>query len=122
MEQRIRLALKTFRGLGLARIPLATSDKPNLGCMCNSLIFLEPAFLVTRRWKICNCSQLILLSGDETSIFAVATHRTHFPYVVCYAETTTAYSVCQGLFEKKPRRNCYALFYMELSGATKLLF
>ena len=61
IKRRIRLALKTFGGLGrglrLARIPLVAFNKSNSGCI--AFIFMEPAFLVTRRWKICNCSQLI---------------------------------------------------------------
>ena len=37
---------------------IESSYKSNSGCI--AFIFMEPAFLVTRRWKICNCSQLSL--------------------------------------------------------------
>jgi hypothetical protein len=64
-KRRIRLALSTFGGLGrglrLARIPLVAFKKSNLGCI--SFIAMEPTFLVTRRWKIFNNSQLNFSSG-----------------------------------------------------------
>ena len=64
---------------------------------------MEPAFLVTRHWKIGNCSQLILSSKEnltpepEQALFIALEINTYSPYIVCFEESTTTYSACQAL-------------------------
>ena len=102
-KRRTRLALSTFGGLGrglrLVGIPLVAFKKSNLGCI--SFIAMEPTFLVTRRWKICDYSQLNFPSGKAGTgnlfkyFLKYLNLFNRFIYIVYFRKSTTTSCTCQ---------------------------